>query len=289
MGFLQFSFVESVEATHPFYVIRAFGGVLFLAGVLIMAYNCWRTMRAASCGSRRPPMLRPGARPRRSGGVRRRAHGDVPRAAREDRDQRLPADRADPGDDLDRRHRRDRAACSRSRARSSRSTGVRPYTPLELAGRDIYLREGCYNCHSQMIRPFRDETERYGHYSLAAREHVRPPVPVGQQAHRPGPRAGRRQVRDEWQAAHLADPRSVVPESIMPPYAFLATTTCGSTTSADHLSTLRIVGVPYTRREIAQARADLAAQASPDARPRARCWRATRRPPRATSTASPGG
>src|SRR6201991_806729 len=100
--------------------------------------------------------------------------------------------------------------------------GMRPYTPLELAGRDIYVREGCYSCHSQMIRPFRDETERYGHYSLAAERMYDHPFQWGSE--RTGPdlaRVGGR-YSDEWHVQHLKDPRAVVPESIMPPYAFLA-------------------------------------------------------------------
>ena len=100
--------------------------------------------------------------------------------------------------------------------------GVRPYTPLELAGRNIYIREGCYNCHSQQIRPFRDEVERYGHYSLAAESMYDHPFQWGSK--RTGPdlaRVGGR-YSDEWHVQHLKDPRSVVPESIMPPYAFLA-------------------------------------------------------------------
>ena len=100
--------------------------------------------------------------------------------------------------------------------------GMRPYTPLELAGRNIYMREGCYTCHSQMIRPFRDEVERYGHYSLAAESMYDHPFQWGSK--RTGPdlaRVGGR-YSDEWHRAHLIDPRSVVPESIMPPYAFLA-------------------------------------------------------------------
>ena len=146
-----------------------------------------------------------------------------------------------------------------------RVDGVRPYSPLELAGRNIYLREGCYNCHSQMIRPFRDETERYGHYSLAAESMYDHPFQWGSK--RTGPDLARvgGKYSNEWQAAHLADPRSVVPESIMPPYAFLADRDLRFDDVADHLSTLRITGVPYTDEEIAQAKADLANQAAPDA------------------------
>jgi len=145
--------------------------------------------------------------------------------------------------------------------------GVRPYTPLELAGRNIYMREGCYSCHSQMIRPFRDETERYGHYSLAAESMYDHPFQWGSK--RTGPdlsRVGGR-YSDEWQVQHLKDPRAVVPESIMPPYAFLADHELVAGDMSAHLKTLKLVGVPYTKESIAKANADLVAQASSDADP----------------------
>jgi len=142
--------------------------------------------------------------------------------------------------------------------------GMRPYTPLELAGRNIYLREGCYVCHSQMIRPFRDETERYGHYSLAAESMYDHPFQWGSK--RTGPDLARvgDKYSDEWHRAHLANPRSVVPESIMPSYAFLETTDLNMKDAAGHLKANRIVGVPYTDEQIANAQADLVAQASVD-------------------------
>ena len=102
--------------------------------------------------------------------------------------------------------------------------GMRPYTPLELAGRDIYVREGCYVCHSQMIRPMRDEVDRYGHYSLAAEVDVRPPLPVGLEAHRAGPCPRRRPLLRRLARRAHDDPRDIVPESIMPAYPFLAAT-----------------------------------------------------------------
>ncbi|MDP3415113.1 cytochrome-c oxidase, cbb3-type subunit II [Falsiroseomonas sp.] len=144
-----------------------------------------------------------------------------------------------------------------------RVEGVRPYTPLELAGRNIYVREGCYLCHSQMIRPFRDELERYGHYSLAAESMYDRPFQWGSK--RTGPdlaRVGGR-YSDDWHAAHLRDPRAVVPESIMPPYAFLdRPLNIGDV--AHHLRAQAALGVPYTAEMIANARADLIAQARPD-------------------------
>ena len=140
--------------------------------------------------------------------------------------------------------------------------GVRPYSPLEQMGRNIYLREGCYNCHSQMIRPFRDEAERYGHYSLAAESMYDHPFQWGSK--RTGPDLARvgNKYSDAWHVAHLVDPRSVVPESIMPPYAFLLDHDLHASDIADHLETLRTVGVPYTDEMVAEARADLVAQAS---------------------------
>jgi cytochrome c oxidase cbb3-type subunit 2 len=142
--------------------------------------------------------------------------------------------------------------------------GVRPYTPLELAGRDIYIREGCYSCHSQMIRPFRDEAERYGHYSLAAESMYDHPFQWGSE--RTGPdlaRVGGR-YSDEWHARHLIDPRAVVPESIMPPYAFLAERPLVVADIAANLRAQRRVGVPYTDEDIAKAAKDLSGQASSD-------------------------
>jgi cytochrome c oxidase cbb3-type subunit 2 len=143
--------------------------------------------------------------------------------------------------------------------------GMRPYTPLEQAGRNIYIREGCYNCHSQMIRPFRDEVERYGHYSLAAESMYDHPFQWGSK--RTGPdlaRVGGR-YSDEWHVQHLKDPRAVVPESIMPGYAFLADRELKAGDMTAHLTALKRVGVPYTREAIEAANADLAAQADPDA------------------------
>lgn len=142
--------------------------------------------------------------------------------------------------------------------------GMRPYTPLELAGRNIYIREGCYLCHSQQIRPFRDEVERYGPYSLAAESMYDHPFQWGSK--RTGPDLARvgGKYSDDWQARHLADPRSLVPESVMPAYPFLLTTPLDGSDIAAHLKALRITGVPYTDDQIAAASADFAAQASPD-------------------------
>ncbi|MFM5932071.1 MAG: cytochrome-c oxidase, cbb3-type subunit II [Novosphingobium sp.] len=141
--------------------------------------------------------------------------------------------------------------------------GVRPYTPLEQAGRDIYVREGCYVCHSQMIRPFRDEVERYGHYSLAAESMYDHPFQWGSK--RTGPdlaRVGKR-YSDEWHVQHLKDPRAVVPESVMPPYAFLAKRDLKVGDAAADLTALSHVGVPYTKEHIAKANEDLVGQADP--------------------------
>ncbi|GAA4045211.1 cytochrome-c oxidase, cbb3-type subunit II [Parerythrobacter jejuensis] len=142
--------------------------------------------------------------------------------------------------------------------------GVRPYTPLEQAGRDVYIREGCYVCHSQMIRPFRDEVERYGHYSLAAESMYDHPFQWGSK--RTGPdlaRVGGR-YSDEWHVQHLKDPQAMVPESIMPSYSFLADTDLKISDPAGVLMTLQMVGVPYSERDVERAAEDLLAQADPE-------------------------
>ena len=143
--------------------------------------------------------------------------------------------------------------------------GVRPYTPLELAGRNLYIREGCYGCHSQMIRPMRDEVERYGHYSLAAESMYDHPFQWGSK--RTGPdlaRVGGR-YSDSWHVDHMIDPQSVVPESVMPKYSFMMNNVIDGEYIADVMSVNAIVGVPYTEEMIAEAKADFAAQGDPNA------------------------
>ena len=143
--------------------------------------------------------------------------------------------------------------------------GVRPYTPLELAGRGVYIREGCTTCHSQMIRPLRDEIERYGHYSLAAESMYDHPFVWGSK--RTGPDLARvgGKYSDAWHVQHLINPRAVVPESIMPPYAFLEGRPIGIKNNIDkHIIANVRVGVPYTQDAIDNAMADLIAQADPN-------------------------
>jgi len=142
--------------------------------------------------------------------------------------------------------------------------GVRPYSPLELAGRDIYVREGCYTCHSQMIRPMRDEVERYGHYSLAAESMYDHPFQWGSK--RTGPdlaRVGGR-YSDAWHVDHLKDPQSVVPESVMPKYAFLSEKTIEPDQIRATMKVHKMVGVPYTVDQIKYAEQDFMVQADPD-------------------------
>ena len=143
--------------------------------------------------------------------------------------------------------------------------GMRPYTPLELAGKAIYVREGCYVCHSQMIRPMRDEDARYGHYSLAAESKYDHPFQWGSK--RTGPdlaRVGGR-YSDEWHQDHFFDAKAVVPESVMPPYGFLFDREIDGEYIGDMVETNALVGVPYTEDMIANAQADFLAQANPDA------------------------
>ena len=150
-----------------------------------------------------------------------------------------------------------------------RVNGVRPYSPLELAGRNIYIREGCYTCHSQQVRAFRDEVERYGHYSLAAESMYDHPFQWGSK--RTGPDLARvgGKYSNEWHVLHLKAPRQVVPESIMPAYAFLAERTLDANDVAAHLRANRAVGVPSTDAMVAESTADLRTQADPNADPTA--------------------
>ena len=142
--------------------------------------------------------------------------------------------------------------------------GMRPYTPLELEGRNVYVREGCYLCHSQQIRTLRDEVERYGHYSLAAESMYDHPFQWGSE--RTGPDLARvgGKYSDQWHQAHMTDPRSVVPESIMPPYKFLFSTPLDYRDIQQILTANKTVGVPYTAEQIAHAKDDLEAQADPN-------------------------
>lgn len=143
--------------------------------------------------------------------------------------------------------------------------GVRPYTPLELAGRNIYVREGCYNCHSQMIRPLRDEVERYGHYSLAAESMYDRPFQWGSK--RTGPDLARvgGKYSDEWHRDHLVSPKSVVPDTVMPAYPWLASTDLDFLNIADDLKVQAHLGVPYSREMVDRAIADIRTQATTDA------------------------
>jgi cytochrome c oxidase cbb3-type subunit 2 len=142
--------------------------------------------------------------------------------------------------------------------------GVRPYTPLELAGRNIYVREGCYNCHSQMVRPLRDEVERYGHYSLAAESMYDRPFQWGSK--RTGPDLARvgGKYSDDWHRDHLREPKSVVPATVMPAYPWLAQTELDAGHIKDDLKVQSALGVPYSADMVANAAADLRIQATND-------------------------
>jgi cytochrome c oxidase cbb3-type subunit II len=143
--------------------------------------------------------------------------------------------------------------------------GVRPYTPLELAGRNIYVREGCYNCHSQMIRPLRDEVERYGHYSLAAESMYDRPFQWGSK--RTGPDLARvgGKYSDDWHRDHMRQPKSVVPGTVMPAYPWLEQTELDYAHIEDDMKVNAVLGVPYTAEMIEKAKADVRTQATTDA------------------------
>ncbi len=144
--------------------------------------------------------------------------------------------------------------------------GMRPYSPLELAGRDIYLREGCYNCHSQMIRSLRDEVERYGHYSLAAESMYDHPFQWGSK--RTGPDLARvgGKYSDSWHVEHMINPRAVVPASIMPGYPYMSEAALDYANIADRMKALQLAGVPYSDAMIENAKADVEAQIAPDSK-----------------------
>jgi cytochrome c oxidase cbb3-type subunit II len=143
--------------------------------------------------------------------------------------------------------------------------GVKPYTALQLAGRDIYLREGCYNCHSQMIRPFRAETLRYGHYSVAGEFVYDHPFQWGSKRTGPDLQRVGGKYSDEWHRIHLNNPRDVVPESNMPAYSWLEKSAADAATIGSHMKALRTVGVPYTDAEIAKAAGELKDKTEMDA------------------------
>jgi len=146
-----------------------------------------------------------------------------------------------------------------------RVVGMRPYTPLELMGRGIYIREGCYTCHSQQVRALKDEVERYGHFSLAAESMYDHPFQWGSK--RIGPDLARvgGKYSSDWHYAHLINPQELVPESLMPKYGFMAKTPLDFDHIDKHLRTNRMVGVPYTPDQITHAKDDLRAQANPQA------------------------
>ena len=163
--------------------------------------------------------------------------------------------------------------------------GVRPYTPLELMGRDIYIQEGCYLCHSQQIRSLRDEVERYGHYSLAAESMYDHPFQWGSK--RIGPDLARvgGKYSNDWQYAHLKNPQALVPESLMPKFEFLAETRLDDSDIEMRLRAQQDVGVPYTDEDIKFAHQDIQAQADPDADNTA----LLKRYPKAVSASGKGG
>jgi cytochrome c oxidase cbb3-type subunit II len=145
-----------------------------------------------------------------------------------------------------------------------KAEGIRPYTPLELAGRNIYVREGCYNCHSQMVRPLRDEVERYGHYSLAAESMYDRPFQWGSK--RTGPDLARvgNKYSDDWHRDHLKDPRAVVPGSIMPSYPWLEKNELDMASIAEDMKVQALLGVPYSEEMLKKADTDVRIQANTD-------------------------
>ena len=253
-GFLQYSFAESVIAVHPYYVIRMLGGLMFLD-------------RRAAHGLQPDP---DGAQPHDRAVVSVAAgwpspwRENKPMFIRQEFIERnaflllvLTLVTIAIGGIVE------VVPLFTIETTVEHVKGVRPYSPLEQRGRDIYVREGCYVCHSQQVRALRDEVERYGHFSLAAESMYDHPFQWGSK--RIGPDLARvgGKYSSDWHYAHLINPQSVVPESLMPHYAFLAETPLETDDIAARLRALRTVGVPYTDDAIAHAATDLAAQANP--------------------------
>jgi cytochrome c oxidase cbb3-type subunit I/II len=256
-GTLTYTFVESLAATYPYYLIRLLGGVLVLAGMIVMAWNVWQTWRIARARRRYA-----GACPRRRR-ARLRTDHEERTCSRQGREERRPDGSPDRAVVV-RRPRGDRAADVPGR-NGPAAAGVKPYPPLQLAGRDIYVREGCYNCHSQMVRTLRFETERYGHYSLAGESVYDRPFQWGSK--RTGPdlaRVGGR-YSDDWHRVHLTNPRDVVPESNMPSYPWLAEAGVDVSLTVKKVKALRSLGEPYTDAEVEGAAASLVDKTELDA------------------------
>lgn len=244
-------FIETVVQLVPFYWIRAGGGLLYLVGMLLCAYNVFMTVRTSSATLEDTEASAPPLRP---------AHD-----ASESWHQRLEGKPlafsmlvvaavalGGPAEFIP-------LIAIRSNIKSI--DAVKPYSPLEIEGRDIYIREGCYNCHSQMIRPFRDEALRYGEYSKAGEFVYDHPFQFGSK--RTGPdlhRVGGK-YRHDWHYRHMADPRTTTPGSIMPPYKWLYANDLDLSKTGKKLDVMRSLGVPYTDTEIAQASNEAKSQA----------------------------
>ena len=257
LGFLEYSFIETVQAMHPYYVIRALGGSLFLIGALLMAYNVWRTIY--------PGVALRAGRQSRSG----RVGGSLMSTSLWQKHWILERNSIflligiliviAIGGLVE------VVPLFYLRSTIETADGMRPYTPLELAGRNIYVSEGCYLCHSQMIRALRDEVERYGHYSLAAESMYDHPFQWGSKRNGPDLARVGNKYSDDWHRDHLQDPRSVVPGSIMPAYPWLFTTELDYSHIAEDMKVQALLGVPYTDDMIANAIADVRTQATTDA------------------------
>ena len=208
-GFLQYSFAESVVAVHPYYVIRMLGGLMFLTGALIMVYNLIQTVRSRTTEQ---PFALP-ARCRRGGRISRCSSATNSSSSNAFLLLVLTLVTIAIGGIVE------VVPLFTIETTVEHVKGVRPYSPLEQRGRDIYVREGCYLCHSQQIRALRDEVERYGHFSLAAESMYDHPFQWGSK--RIGPDLARvgGKYSSDWHYAHLINPQSVVPESLMPHYA----------------------------------------------------------------------
>ncbi len=248
-GTLTYSFVEALAAGHPGFIVRMLGGFIFLLGMFLMAYNTWRTVVPPSRPNTKPPHRSP-EEPSMKHEILEKNVGLLAlcmavAVSIGGLTQIVPLFFQD--------------------VTNTPVEGMKPYTALQLEGRDIYIREGCVGCHSQMIRPFRAETERYGHYSVAGESVWDHPFLWGSK--RTGPdlaRVGSR-YSDDWHRAHLFNPRNVVPESKMPAYPWLVENKLDGKDIEKKLEVMRTLGVPYTDEDIKGAKDSLKGKTEMDA------------------------
>ncbi|MFY7707413.1 MAG: cytochrome-c oxidase, cbb3-type subunit I [Flavobacteriales bacterium] len=255
-GQLKYQFLDTVTHLRPFYVLRALGGLLFFAGAIMMVVNLWKTAKAGSFLANEAAEAPALAKKVEIHG-KEHWHRWIERKPVQMLVISLVAVAIGGIIEM--------IPTFLIKENIPTIASVKPYTPLELEGRDIYVREGCYTCHSQMIRPFRSETERYGEYSKAGEFVYDHPFQWGSK--RTGPDlaragSGRNKKMDSWHYNHMADPTSMSPGSIMPRYPWLFNSDIDTDVTGKKLAAMQTLGVPYTDEDVANAKVDLEKQAN---------------------------